>query len=292
RQTEAEIILCLDADTIFHPDAIGNLVRHFHNPKVGAVAGNVKIGNRINLLTIWQTIEYITSQNLDRRAFDLLNCITVVPGAIGAWRRDIVNEIGGFPTNTLAEDADLTISVLKRGYIINNEPDAIALTEAPDNFKGFIKQRFRWVFGTLQVTWKHRNIMFKRKYGTLGMFALPNIFIFQTIYPFVSPIMDLTMAISLIQVLINKAQHPLDYSTDNLKHILFYYAIFISFDFFTSALAFMLEKKENWRLLGWVFVQRFVYRQIMYYIGMKAVLTAIRGGLVGWGKLERKGFEH
>ena len=71
-------------------------MRHFADGRVGAVAGNAKVGNRINILTRWQALEYVTSQNLDRRAFNLLNCITVVPGAVGAWRRELVEELGGF----------------------------------------------------------------------------------------------------------------------------------------------------------------------------------------------------
>ena len=121
---------------------------------MAAVAGNAKVGNRINLLTRWQALEYITGQNLDRRAFALLNCISVVPGAIGAWRRSLVMELGGFSNDTLAEDSDLTLRILRNGFKIEYEEGAIALTEAPDQVKGFLKQRFRWMFGTFQAAWK------------------------------------------------------------------------------------------------------------------------------------------
>ena len=115
KQCRGEIIVALDADTVFAPDTVSKLVRHFADPAIGAVSGNVKVGNRNNPLTIWQAVEYITSQNFDRRAFDLLNCITVVPGAVGAWRKDAVILAGLYSSQTLAEDTDLTFKIRKLG---------------------------------------------------------------------------------------------------------------------------------------------------------------------------------
>ncbi|HYQ90685.1 MAG TPA: glycosyltransferase, partial [Candidatus Competibacteraceae bacterium] len=171
-QTQADIVVTLDADTIFTRDTIVKLVRHFADPQVGAVAGNTKVGNQGNVLTRWQALEYITCQNLDRRAFDVLNCITVVPGAVGAWRRELIQRAGGFNHLTIAEDADLTMAIRKLGYSIVYEDDAIALTEAPDTVRGFIRQRYRWMFGTMQAAWKHLDTLFRRRYGALGFVAL------------------------------------------------------------------------------------------------------------------------
>ncbi len=287
-QTDAEIIFGLDADTIFSSDAISKMVRHFYDPRIGAVAGNAKVGNRLNLLTNWQALEYITSQNLDRRAFDALNCITVVPGAIGAWRRDLVLQAGGFAHETLAEDADLTLAILRMGYEISYEPEAIALTEAPDTVRGFLRQRFRWMFGTLQASWKHIDTLFRPKYGALGWFAIPNVLIFQILFPLISPVMDLMMIVSLMGTAMQKYQHPNEYSTDGLKRVLFFYALFLAVDFGAAFLAFLLEKNEDWSLLVWLLLQRFFYRQLMYYVAIKSTITAIRGTVMGWGKVERK----
>jgi cellulose synthase/poly-beta-1,6-N-acetylglucosamine synthase-like glycosyltransferase len=287
-QTQAEIVVCLDADTIFLPDAISKLVAHFTDPEVGAVAGNAKVGNRINVLTKWQALEYITSQNLDRRAFAVLNCISVVPGAVGAWRRSLVVQARGFTADTLAEDADLTLTILRMGYKIAYEDEAIALTEAPDTLRGFVKQRFRWMYGTLQAVWKHLDTAFRPRYGALGMVAIPNVLLFQILFPLLSPVMDLLMAWALLSTLWQRAQHPLDYSTDSLQRVLFYYALFLALDFLATLVAFGLERNEEWSLLVWLFLQRFLYRQVMYYVAIKAMLTAIRGTLVSWGKLERK----
>ncbi|MDP4132275.1 MAG: polysaccharide deacetylase family protein, partial [Bacteroidota bacterium] len=180
-QSSAEFLICIDADTKLLPDAISKLVMHFgpieypNGKKVGAVAGNVKVGNKVNLLTRWQSIEYISSQNFDRKAFAYVNAITVVPGAIGAFRKAAIEEAGGFTTDTLAEDCDLTIRLLRCNYLVQNEAAAIALTESPETLKMFIKQRFRWSFGVLQTFWKNRDMLFSTSNPSLGWIALPNI---------------------------------------------------------------------------------------------------------------------
>jgi cellulose synthase/poly-beta-1,6-N-acetylglucosamine synthase-like glycosyltransferase/peptidoglycan/xylan/chitin deacetylase (PgdA/CDA1 family)/spore germination protein YaaH len=287
-QTWAQIVVALDADTVFARDTIAKLIRHFADPKIGAVAGNAKVGNRINLLTRWQALEYITSQNLDRRAFSVLNCITVVPGAVGAWRRELIERAGGFDRSTLAEDADLTMAIRKLGYAVIYEDEAVALTEAPDTVRGFIRQRYRWMFGTMQAAWKHGDALFRPRYGALGFVALPNVVIFQVLFPLISPVMDLLLAGTLGVAAINYFNHPADYSPQALWRVLFYYALFVTVDYLSAILAFTLEHNANWSLLIFLFWQRFFYRQLMYYVAIKSMLNSLRGVLVGWGKLERK----
>lgn len=288
-KTRAEIIITLDADTLFRRDTISKLVRNFVDRRIGAVAGNAKVGNRINLLTRWQALEYVTSQNLDRRAFEIINCITVVPGAVGAWRRDVILEAGGFSKDTLAEDADLTFSVIRKGHKVAYEDEAIGYTEAPDNVKNFIKQRFRWMFGTLQTAWKHRDTFGKKRFGGLGFFALPNVFIFQIIFPLISPLMDLMMIFSLAWSFWQFHYHTVDYAADfYLQKIIFYYLIFLLIDFISSDIPFLMEKKEDWKLLFWLPFQRFYYRQLMYYVAIKSFFAAVKGKTVGWNKFERK----
>ncbi len=288
-RSDAEIIVTLDADTIFQRDTIEKLVRPFSDDKVGAVAGNAKVGNRINIMTRWQALEYVTSQNLDRRAFDLMNCITVVPGSVGAWRKKAVLESVGFSDRTLAEDADLTFFIVKNGYKVIYEDKAVAFTEAPDNVRNFIKQRFRWMYGTLQTAWEHLDMLFHSKYKGMGFAALPNIFVFQIFFPLVSPFMDLAVILSLAWAAWQKHFHPLDYSAVySLKDLIIFYLLFLAVDFLTAATAFLLEHKEDWKLLIWVIPQRFFYRQLMYYVAIKVFLTVLKGSIVGWRKFERK----
>jgi cellulose synthase/poly-beta-1,6-N-acetylglucosamine synthase-like glycosyltransferase len=288
RNAKGEVVIALDADTIFAPQAIGTLAHRFHDAQLGAIAGNAKVGNRINIVTRWQALEYITSQNMDRRAFASLNCITVVPGAVGAWRSDLVERAGGFPSDTLAEDQDLTLQIRRLGYKIGYEEDAIAWTEAPDHLRSLAKQRFRWAYGTLQCMWKHRDALFRPRYGTLGFIAMPNVWIFQILFPLVSPVMDLLLVYTLIAATLDRLQQPAGYSFTNLRQVLFYYALFLAIDWVAASFAFLLEKRERWSLLWWLFLQRFCYRQVMYYVMIKSVAMATRGAVVGWGKLERK----
>jgi peptidoglycan-N-acetylglucosamine deacetylase len=288
RHARGEIIVALDADTLFAPQTIGMLAHRFDDPLVAAVAGNAKVGNRINFLTCLQALEYITSQNLDRRAFASLNCITVVPGAVGAWRRDLVKRAGGFSSDTLAEDQDLTLQLRRLGYRISYEENAIAWTEAPDNLRALAKQRFRWSFGTLQCMWKHRDAFLRRRFGTLSMIAMPNVWVFQILFPLISPVMDLMLVWTLVWAAWQRFEHPSEYVATNLLQVLFYYAVFLVVDWLAAAFALLLEKRERTSLLWWLFLQRFCYRQLMYWVMIKSVITAARGGLIGWGKLERK----
>lgn len=287
-EARGEIIVGLDADTLFAPLTVRALARRFRDPNLGAIAGNAKVGNRTNIVTRWQALEYITSQNLDRRAFASLNCITVVPGAVGAWRKDLLVQAGGFPADTLAEDQDLTLRVRRLGFKIGYEESAIAWTEAPDTLRSLARQRYRWAYGTLQCMWKHRDALFRPRFGTLGFIALPNVWIFQILFPLISPVMDLLLVYTLIATGLDRWQQPTDYSSTNLEQVLVYYALFLAIDWLSACFAFLLERRERWRLVWWLFLQRFCYRQVMYYVMIKSVAMAIRGPVVGWGKLERK----
>ncbi len=287
-RSKHDTIVIVDADTVLQPGAIGKLARHFFDPRIAAIAGNAKVGNRLNLMTRWQALEYITSQNLDRRAFAWLNCISVVPGAIGAWRKEAVLAAGGFSGNTLAEDSDLTLRLLRDGHIIGYEPEAIAMTEAPDTVQAFLNQRFRWMFGTLQAAYKHADTIFQPRYKALGSFALPNVFVFQVLFPFVSGLMDLAMLSSLVWAVLQMRFHPAENTFPAISHALFFYLLFLMVDFGAALIAFCLEKNEDWRLLPWLLLQRFFYRQLMYLVAIRAAIAALRGHTVAWGRLERK----
>ena len=284
-----EIIVGVDADTLFPPGTIETLVQPLADPRVGAVAGNAKVGNRINLVTRWQAIEYITSQNLDRRAFALLNAIMVVPGAIGAWRRERVIEAGGFSDETLAEDQDLTITLLERGAHVAYADTAAAYTEAPDTLRTLARQRFRWSYGTLQCAWKHRHTMFRPKYGELGLFGLPNVWIFQILFPLIAPVADLLFLWSIATVYLNEIQHGPEFAMQTLEQVIVFYTVFLAIDWLAAMIALWMEPGED-RSLGWlVLLQRFAYRQVIYWVVVQAVVSALEGRARGWGKQQRKG---
>ena len=287
---DAELFVGIDADTIIASDAISRLVPHFIRPEVGAIAGNAKVGNRVNLWTRWQALEYITSQNFERRALDVLGAVSVVPGAIGAWRVSAVREAGGYHVDTVAEDADLTMALLRLGYRVEYEDMALAYTEAPTNANGLMRQRFRWSFGILQAVYKHRKVVARK--GPLGWVALPNIVIFQILLPLVSPLIDIMFVVGTIWYYIQKHFHP--DSTDPAdfhKLVLFFFA-FLVIDFIASAIAFALERahpgdKEDVWLLSQVWLQRFAYRQLFSIVLFKTLKRALEGRKFAWDKLER-----
>lgn len=287
-RARGEIVIGLDADTLFEHGTVTQLVAPLADARVGAVAGNAKVGNRINLVTRWQALEYVTSQNLDRRAFALLDCITVVPGAVGAWRKQLVLDAGGFSGDTLAEDQDLTLAIGRRGHRVAYASGAVAWTEAPDTLATLAKQRFRWAFGTLQCAWKHRDLLFRPSAGTLGMVALPNVWIFQLLFAVVAPLADLLFVWSLISIALTQRSHGSTYALASLEHVVSWYAIFLLVDWLAAVLAFTMEPEEDLRLTWLIFLQRFAYRQVMYWVVVRAFVAALHGGLVGWGKLERK----
>lgn len=272
-------LVCIDADTQLKTDAVKELMNYFIDERVGAVAGNVKVGNEKNILTYWQAIEYTTAQNLDRRAFDYINCITVVPGAIGAFRKDALQLAGGFTTDTLAEDCDLTLRIRRLGYVIRNCDSAVAITEAPESLGQFMKQRFRWSYGIMQSFWKNKDACFNPKYGSLGMIALPNILLFQIIMPMIAPIADMLFFFSIAW----NWHHP-----ESIQKILFFYGLFLLVDVAVSLLAFSFEGERKRKLL-WLIPQRFVYRQLMYVILFRSISKAIKGEGQGWGILKRTG---
>jgi cellulose synthase/poly-beta-1,6-N-acetylglucosamine synthase-like glycosyltransferase/spore germination protein YaaH/peptidoglycan/xylan/chitin deacetylase (PgdA/CDA1 family) len=289
-QIDEEFYVGIDADTVIAADAIAKLIPHFEDPTVGAVAGNAKVGNRVNLWTRWQALEYITSQNFERRALDLFHVVTVVPGAIGAWRTAPVKKAGGYPLNTVAEDADLTMNLLEQQFKVIYEDRALAFTEAPHDARGLMRQRFRWSFGILQSVWKHRLAFVRNK--AMGLFALPNILIFQMFLPLVSPFIDLMFVAGVVHYFVDRHYHPEAASMASLQKLLAYFGAFLLIDFVTSVVAFSLERRhpankgDGW-LLFHIWLQRFAYRQVFSVVLFKTLVRAIDGKPFNWDKLER-----
>ncbi len=284
-----EIIISLDADTLFLADTIRRLERWFADPKIGAVAGNARVGNQVNLATRWQAIEYVTAQNVERRALDAMRAITVVPGAVGAWRRAALDAVGGYPEDTLAEDQDLTIAIQRLGWRVAYDVEAVALTEAPETFKALGKQRFRWSFGTLQCLWKHRSVLREGRPRGLAWFGMPQAWLFQIIFAAISPVIDLALGISVVATSLRIYQHGWAQTQSDSLRMLTYWAVFVGIDLLAGWIAYRLDPvRQRFPALLMV-MQRFYYRQIMYGIVLRSISAALRGRHVGWGKLERNG---
>ncbi len=285
-----EIFVGIDADTVIAPTAVSRLVPHFLDGRVAAIAGNAKVGNRVNLWTRWQALEYVTSQNFERRALDVFGAVSVVPGAIGAWRTQAVREAGCFHHDTVAEDADLTMALLRRGYRIHYEDLALAYTEAPSTPRALMRQRFRWSFGILQAVWKHRQVIGRQ--GVLGHVALPNIIIFQILLPLLSPFIDVMFAFGALTYAVDRYFHPDTADPASFHKLVMFFLVFLVIDFVASAIAFTLERRgadrrENFLLLGHVWLQRFAYRQLFSWVVLKTLKRALEGRSFAWDKLER-----
>ncbi|MFL5389122.1 MAG: glycosyltransferase, partial [Myxococcales bacterium] len=219
-------------------------------------------------------LEYVTAQNLERRAWDLAKAVPVVPGAVGAWRRAAVLEAGGFHEDTLAEDTDLTLRLIAGGLHVVYAENALAYTEAPETVRSLLKQRFRWTYGVLQACWKHKGRLFRRGGGVLGWVILPTFAIYQFLVPLVAPVVDLLLVLAIAR--------GRGLATAG------YYLLFFALDLALSAVAVLLEGEDLKLLLG-LFVQRILYRQILWLALVKSLWTAIAGFAVGWGKLARTG---
>jgi cellulose synthase/poly-beta-1,6-N-acetylglucosamine synthase-like glycosyltransferase len=248
------------------------LVQPLADPKIGAVSGHARVGNRRSFLARCQDLEYICGFNLDRRAYSVWNCITVAPGAISAFRKEAIRAAGGFSRDTLAEDTDLTLSVHRAGYRVDYTPGAVAWTEAPETVRTLAKQRFRWAFGTLQSIWKHRSLTFSRRAPGLGWFSLPSVWFFQLGLVAVAPLID---ALFIYAVIVN-----------HQVAVLPYFLAFIGSDLILALAACAMER-ESLRTAWRIIPMRFIYRPLLSYVVWKAILRALKGAVVEWGKLDR-----
>ena len=213
----------------------------------------------------------------------------VVPGAVGAWRTETLKAVGGYPADTLAEDQDLTIAVQRAGWRVAYDQYAVAWTEAPETVRALAKQRFRWAYGTLQCLWKHRAIFGRGHPRGLAWIGMPQALVFQVALAAISPIIDLALVVSMIGTWAAVRAHGWAQTQTDLDRMLTYWLVFTAIDLLAGIIAFSLERRERWRLLLLLVPQRIGYRQIMYYVVLKAIAQALRGPRVGWGKLERSG---
>ncbi len=280
----SEFVICIDADTRIDARSVMKLIGHFRDPAVGAVAGKVRIANRKGLLPRLQALEYMVAQEIDRRAAEHLNAIMVVPGAIGAWRVSAIHACGGYSSDTLTEDADLTVTMNRKGYTICYEEDAVAVTRAPQTVRQFLAQRARWSLGMLQLARKHRGAV--REGRALGWFALPDLIVHGYLLAFLAPIADflfLTFLLDLGQAAWSGRAPHFDVSTG----LLLTYAALPLVDLLVALAAHAFDRTEPLSLVLLSPVQRFTLRPLLYYTAIRAVWRALTGHLVKWTKSHR-----
>jgi cellulose synthase/poly-beta-1,6-N-acetylglucosamine synthase-like glycosyltransferase len=275
RNARYDIVVMMDGDTVFEPDAVHQLVQPFADPEIGAVAGNAKVGNRDTVIGAWQHIEYVMGFNLDRRMYDLLRCMPTIPGAIGAFRRDAVLEVGGMSEDTLAEDTDITIAMHRAGWRVVYQEHAKAWTEAPGSFRQLWSQRYRWSYGTMQALWKHRkSLTDKGPSGRFGRVGMPLVVLFQIVTPVFAPLIDVFTVYSMIFV--------------DFRAALLAWLAVLAVQLVCATYAFRLDR-EKYRYLAMLPLQQLAYRQMMYLVLIHSCVTALTGGRLRWQKLKRTG---
>jgi poly-beta-1,6 N-acetyl-D-glucosamine synthase len=319
--SKGEFIVCIDADTLLDQDAIQHLIKHFIDPRIAAVAGNVKVGNRKGILTKLQALEYVVGINLHRRSEAHLQNVTVVPGPIGAFRASVLKEIGLFEGDTFAEDADITFRILKAGYKTVFEARAFGYTEAPKSMTSLAKQRYRWYRGSLQVLSKHKHMAFNKKYGRTGTFVMPWTIFNGVIYPWFmfftlmwllvfcfNPISPYTIYQPRIggppewaqgQSSSSRGQGPPNGSTQigitidffqTIPYIyVFWFLAFVILEIAVAAYALYMDIKEKRSLLLYTVLHRLTYVYVIDIIRMLSQLEETFHYPMKWEKMEHHG---
>ncbi|MFF9483263.1 polysaccharide deacetylase family protein [Streptomyces sp. NPDC014676] len=270
-----DIVVMMDGDTVFEPSTVRELVQPFGDPRVGAVAGNAKVGNKDSLIGAWQHIEYVMGFNLDRRMYDILGCMPTIPGAVGAFRRSALEPIGGMSDDTLAEDTDVTMALHRAGWRVVYAENARAWTEAPESVSQLWSQRYRWSYGTMQAIWKHRRaVIDKGPSGRFGRIGLPFVSLFMIVAPLLAPLIDVFL---LYGVVFGPTQ----------KTITAWLGV-LAIQAVCAAFAFRLDRERMTHLIS-LPLQQILYRQLMYVVLLQSWITALTGGRLRWQKLRRTG---
>jgi cellulose synthase/poly-beta-1,6-N-acetylglucosamine synthase-like glycosyltransferase/peptidoglycan/xylan/chitin deacetylase (PgdA/CDA1 family)/peptidoglycan/LPS O-acetylase OafA/YrhL len=275
RTAQHDLIIMIDGDTIFEPETVWHLVQPFADPSIGAVAGNVKIANRDDLIGRLQHIEYVIGFNIDRRVQDVLGSIATIPGAAGAFRREALLRIGGLSSDTLAEDTDLTIALGRAGWRVVFEDRARAWTEAPQTVTQLWRQRFRWSYGTMQAIWKHRRAVREAGMaGKLGRRGLMHVAAFHIVLPLTAPLIDVFLVYGLL------------FEDAGTAVVLWVAMLLVQLA--GALFAFRMEGERPGAL--WVLpVQQLIYRQLMYLVLIQSMISAVTGARVRWQRMHRVG---
>lgn len=270
-----DLVVMMDGDTVFEASTVRELVQPFGDPRVGAVAGNAKVGNRDTLIGAWQHIEYVMGFNLDRRMYDVLRCMPTIPGAVGAFRRQALERVGGMSEDTLAEDTDITMAMHRDGWRVVYAERARAWTEAPESVQQLWSQRYRWSYGTMQAIWKHRRAVIERgPSGRFGRVGLPLVSLFMVLFPLLAPLIDVFLLYGLV--------------FGPTRNTVIAWLGVLAVQAVCAAYAFRLDGERMIHLIS-LPLQQILYRQLMYVVLLQSWITALTGGRLRWQKLRRTG---
>jgi biofilm PGA synthesis N-glycosyltransferase PgaC len=275
RRSRAPIVVCMDSDSRLTPEALRYAIRHFSDPNVGAVAGNVKVINRHNIWTKLQALEYIEGLNIVRKAQAFFRSVNVIPGPIGIFRRAAIEATGGYDSDTFAEDFDMTVKILADGWKVNYEPKAVAFTEAPEELLDVIKQRYRWSRGILQALRKQKHLLTR----TSGVITTPLSLWYMIFEGLVWPAMNIFANLFFVWI-------ALLYGMTKL--LVLWWLLLTVLDLLIAVHAILMER-EDLTLSFYSIFYRFFYILIIDVTKLFATLEELIGLDMSWGKLARKG---
>ncbi|MCI0558203.1 MAG: glycosyltransferase, partial [Nitrososphaera sp.] len=258
---KGDYVVTVDADSIVARDALKMIVKYFQNPEVAGVGGNVKVLNRGKLLTNCQALEYLVGINLWRRAFDIFGVVMVVPGALGAFSRRILQQTGNYDKDTLTEDFDITIKALKCGKVVQASSRAMAYTEAPATLDDFYKQRIRWYRGNMQTFIKHQDIATNSRYSMLRQYGYPITVFTMLFLPFLSFIVGVAGIIAIFEGM--------------WMFILFSFLLFTCLQFVLSSIALIIDEEDDWRIVLYSPLMVVGYKHLVDLMIIKGVLDVV-----------------
>ena len=275
-RSKGEFIMCVDADSKLKEDAVALMVRYFKNPEIGAVAGSVFVSNRVNIITKLQALEYIEGLNMARNAQAFLKMVNIIPGPIGMFRKKEILEVGGYMHDTYAEDADLTLRIIKKNFKIEFEPDAIAWTEAPDNLLDLIKQRYRWTRGIVQAIRKHSDSLFKFEKGSYHFNIIIWYMFFESVF---LPFLDFFTIVFILYIFIAQGLNP----------VFFYLWSLFTLMEIVAALYTVLMINEKKRCALYSLLYRLYFSGVLNIAKVFSIVEEFFQIEMSWGKLNRKG---
>jgi poly-beta-1,6 N-acetyl-D-glucosamine synthase len=275
RRSRAPIVVCMDSDSRLTAESLRYAVRHFRDENVGAVAGNVKVINRHNIWTKLQALEYIEGLNIVRKAQAYFRSVNVIPGPMGVFRRSALEAVGGYDSDTFAEDFDLTVKILAAGWRIDYEPKAVAYTEAPEELLDILKQRYRWTRGILQTLRKQRAHLTR----TGGNATTPLSLWYMMFEGLAWPVMNIFANVFFVWVALVFAMP---------KALVLWWLLLTVLDLIIAVHAIVMEG-EDLKLAPYSLFYRFFYILIIDVCKVFATLEELVGLDMSWGKLARKG---
>jgi poly-beta-1,6-N-acetyl-D-glucosamine synthase len=268
-------VLCMDGDSRLAPETLRHAMRHFADPRVGAVAGNVKVVNRVNTWTRLQALEYIEGLNMARRAQGFLHAVNIIPGPIGVFRRDLLLSLGGYDGDTFAEDADLTVRILMDGWHIVYEDRAVAFTEAPERYLDLVKQRYRWTRGILQTLRKHAWSATSRRQSAAVRISLLSMAFEAVLWPMMNVVGNTLFTLAAL-------------SAGAAAGVFYWWTLLSVLDVAAALHAIGMEGEDLW-LVPYAVIYRFVFIAMIDVAKLFAIVEELARVEMSWGKLDRAG---